>query len=333
MRRWRWVVRGLLLALVGIALAALVFMVILNDRLPARTPITPTFGAISGDNPLVETREILFMSNRDGDWDIYTMALADGSVTNLTNNDADDGFASYSVDGGAITFLSNRDGELNPFMMDADGSSVRPVANDLPTILSVLSSGRLNWDDADRWDAPGLFVSLRDLNLEVYLSDADGEHNLSQNGAVDWYPAWSADGSMIAFASDRDGNQEIYVMDADGGNPRRITDSAGDDLYPMWWGSALYFMSDRDIPFAHGQIGLYRIDLTADDPQIQHVGADTTVSWLDPQIWRANGTQMYAANGDGDWDIYLADGVGRHVVNLTDNDADDLFAVWRPNNG
>lgn len=327
MLRRRWIAVVLALALV-IILAVVLFRFVICDCEP--TPITPTFGPISGDNPLVETREILFMSNRDGDWDIYVLALADGSITNLTDNNADDGFASYSADGGAITFLSNRDGALDPFMMDADGGNVHPVANDLPTIISVLSSGRLNWDDADRWENQTAFVSLRDLNLEVYLRDAEGERNLSQNGAVDWYPAWSADGSKIAFASDRDGNQEIYVMDADGGNPRRLTDAPGDDLYPMWWGSTLYFMSDRDIPFAGGQIGLYALNLDNADPQVERVSADMTIAFLDPQIWLPDGTQLYADNSDGDWDIYTADGVGRHKVNLTENDADDLFAVWRP---
>ena len=328
MLRRRWLVRGLLVALIVIALIPLLWAVITCACEPAA--ITPTFGPIAGDNPLVETREILFMSNRDGDWDIYAMALADGSVKNLTANDADDGFASYSADGGAITFLSNRSGVLDPFMMDADGGNLHPVANDLPTIISVLSSGRLNWDYTDRWEARSAFVSLRDLNLEVYVRDADGERNLSQNGAVDWYPAWSADGGRIAFASDRDGNQEIYVMDADGGNPRRLTDSPGDDLYPMWWGSTLYFMSDRDIPFAHGQIGLYALNPDDANPQARRVGADSTVAFLDPQIWLADGLQLFADNSDGDWDIYVADGVGRHKVNLTDSSADDLFAVWRP---
>jgi Tol biopolymer transport system component len=147
---------------------------------------------------------------------------------------------------------------------------------------------------------------------------------------VDWFPAWSTAGDQIAFASDRDGNQEIYVMDAEGGNARRLTDAPGDDSYPMWWGSTVYFMSDRDTPFEHGQIGLYAINPDDADPQARRVGADTAVPFLDAQIWQPNATQIYADNRDGDWDIYLADGVGRHKVNLTDNDADDLFAVWRP---
>ena len=120
---------GVLLILIAIVLG-LVQVVMLGA---AQQPITPTFGAISSaNNPLVEKRQILFMSNRDGDWDLYQMSLSDHSLINLTNNTADDGFPSYSADGGAITFLSNRDGILNPYMMNADGSDQKPVANDLP---------------------------------------------------------------------------------------------------------------------------------------------------------------------------------------------------------
>ena len=35
----------------------------------------------------------------------------------------------------------------------------------------------------------------------------------------DFEPAWSPDGTKIAFASNRDGNHEIYVMNADGTEP------------------------------------------------------------------------------------------------------------------
>lgn len=48
-------------------------------------------------------------------------------------------------------------------------------------------------------------------------------------------PAWSPDGSKIAFVSDRDGNYEIYVMDANGSNQERLTHSElRDDREPDW---------------------------------------------------------------------------------------------------
>lgn len=298
--------------------------------IPPPAPLTPTFGPITGDNPLVETREMLFTSNRDGDWDVYVMSLRDLSVTNLTNNDDDDGFGSYAADGGAITFLSNRSGVLDAYMMNADGSDQRVVANDLPTIFSVVSSGRLDWGmsylDADHMG----FVSLRDLNLEIYAKDTDGDHNLTKHGAIDWFPAWSPNADRVAFASDRDGNQEIYVMDADGSAPRRLTDAPGDDLYPMWWGSVVYFFSDRDVPFANGEIALYSLDLDAANPQVQRVADNPNVTSLGAQYGQANNGQLYMMNTEGDWDIYYADSVGRNVIPLTEGDRDDLFPVWRP---
>ncbi|MFQ5874860.1 MAG: TolB family protein, partial [Dehalococcoidia bacterium] len=47
-------------------------------------------------------------------------------------------------------------------------------------------------------------------------------------------PAWSPDGTKIAFTSDRDGNWEIYVMDADGSNPRNLTNLPIGEYEPAW---------------------------------------------------------------------------------------------------
>ena len=38
----------------------------------------------------------------------------------------------------------------------------------------------------------------------------------------------------IAFVSTRDGNREIYVMDADGKNLKNLTNSPGNDIFPVW---------------------------------------------------------------------------------------------------
>jgi dipeptidyl aminopeptidase/acylaminoacyl peptidase len=49
-------------------------------------------------------------------------------------------------------------------------------------------------------------------------------------------PAFSPDGSRIAFASNRDGNFEIYVMDADGTNLVRVTTDPQADARPAYCG-------------------------------------------------------------------------------------------------
>ncbi len=291
----------------------------------AAPPPTPTLAA-AGATAEMDTRSILFMSNRSGNWQIYTMKLADHSVINISNSKADDGFASYSADGGAITLLSNRDGTLNPYMMNADGSDQHAVANDLRTIMAVVTSGRLNWGYTYSADRQTAFVSLRDLNLEVYTKDAKGEHNLTKNGAVDWFPAWSPDGKQIAFGSDRDGNQEIYIMNADGSSPRRLTNAPGDDLYPMWWNDKIVFMSDRGGLFDKGKIGLYMLNPSDANPQAQPVSADIKIDKLGEQF--SGGSALYTSNRTGHWNVYLAD--GQAETDLTAGNGDNLFPIWHP---
>jgi hypothetical protein len=82
-----------------------------------------------------------------------------------------------------------------------------------------------------------VFVSNRDGNAEIYVMDADGsdQTRLTNNFEQmdDNHPAWSADGSKIAFVSNRDGYQpEIYVMNADGSNQTRLTNNQAGDYYP-----------------------------------------------------------------------------------------------------
>lgn len=73
-------------------------------------------------------------------------------------------------------------------------------------------------------------------NWEIYVMDADGtnQRRLTDHPAEDWRPAWSPDGTKIAFRAFRDGSWEIYVMDADGTNQRNLTDYPAWDGMPAW---------------------------------------------------------------------------------------------------
>lgn len=61
-----------------------------------------------------------------------------------------------------------------------------------------------------------------------YVDDGFGQPGSDAN------PAWSPDGSKIAFSSNRDGNFEIYVMGADGTGVTRLTNRAATDILPAW---------------------------------------------------------------------------------------------------
>ena len=64
------------------------------------------------------------------------------------------------------------------------------------------------------------------------------QRNLTNDPDFDLSPAWSPDGTRIAFTSDRGpgvmGDNEVYVMNADGTDPRNLTNSPREDGFPAW---------------------------------------------------------------------------------------------------
>ena len=60
-------------------------------------------------------------------------------------------------------------------------------------------------------------------------------------------PAWSPDGTQIAFSSRRGGTFDIFVMSADGTGSQRLTTTREDDSHPTW------SPDGRRIAFARGQ--------------------------------------------------------------------------------
>lgn len=67
-------------------------------------------------------QRIVFVSDRDGNPEIYVMDADGRNQTRLTNNSADDLSPVWSPDNSAIAFVSNRDGNKEIYVMNADGS-------------------------------------------------------------------------------------------------------------------------------------------------------------------------------------------------------------------
>jgi PKD repeat protein len=168
-----------------------------------------------------------FISNRDGNNEVYVIGI-DGSLTNLTNNPADDHSPIWSSDGSRIAFVSNRDnGNNDIFIMNADGSNLINISNNPAN------------DESPTWSSDGsqvAFVSDRDGNREVYivnLPDTSNPTNLTNNPANDNSPDWSANGTQIAFVSDRDNaNNDIFLINSDGSNPVNLTNNPANDNSP-----------------------------------------------------------------------------------------------------
>ncbi len=227
--------------------------------------------------------KIAFMSDRDGDYEVFDMITGGRRrLLQLTNNAARDGFPRWSPDCSQMLFTSDRDGNLELYVMRADGTN--------PT--------RLTWnpetDIGGAWSPDGsriAFASERAGNREIYVMRADGTDvvRLTNNTAFEGRSvAWSPDGSRIAFDAYRNGNYDIYVINADGTNETQLTHDPAEDRYSVWSpdGQRIGFTSDRD-----GDDEIYMMD--ADGTGLVRLTYSVGLDVLDS--WRPSSPDMSSA--------------------------------------
>lgn len=77
-----------------------------------------------------DSKQIVFTSKRDGNWEIYKMSVDGSHQTRLTNTPAIESVPCWSPDGKQIAFLSNRDGAWEIYVMNVDGSDPKKLSND-----------------------------------------------------------------------------------------------------------------------------------------------------------------------------------------------------------
>jgi Tol biopolymer transport system component len=77
---------------------------------------------------------IAFASQRDGDWEIFTMTADGSGQRQLTTNDTDDQDPAWSDDGSHLAFESKRDAPDRPdfadlYVMSSDGNDQVNITN------------------------------------------------------------------------------------------------------------------------------------------------------------------------------------------------------------
>ena len=213
-----------------------------------------------------------------------------------------------AVEAGCMAFIGT---DNNVWVMGADGSDPRS----------------LETGDAccPRWSPDGERIVYRAIsggsNHDIYVMNADGsgKTRLTTDPNWDWAPAWSPDGTQIAFISNREGQGEIYIMTSSGENPVNITRDPSADWDPVWSpdGGKIAFPSNRSGTF---QIWVMNTDGT----ELQQLTSLPGEAWV--PSWSPDGRQMVFHLRHGDQTgIWLINADGSNARQITfDNDQDPL---------
>ncbi len=195
--------------------------------------------------------------------DLYTVGSAGGVARRLTSDPGYEMFPRFSPDGKWLAFTGQYDGNTEVYLMPAEGGVPRRL-----TFTATLERD----DVSDRMGPNNIVMTWRDQKTVVFRSRAaewnpfKGQLMLAsvEGGLPEPLPlprggwcSFSPDGKQLAYnrvfrefrtwKRYRGGQaDEIWIYDFAAKTTEKITSDPAQDVFPMWRGDKIYFVSDRD---------------------------------------------------------------------------------------
>ncbi len=214
-----------------------------------------------------------------------------------------------------IFFMSDRDNDqFDLYIMETDGDNQERLTT------SGVRVGNYSLSP----DGRRIIFNLDEDNM-CTIND-DGTWLISILSGQDAFePAWSPDGTRIAFQLWEEGTAEIYVMDVDGGNLTRLTHNSYYDDYPAWSpdGTQIAFVSGRD-----GNSEIYVMNADGSD---QHRLTNNS-AWDILPAWSPDGSEILfqSDRGRNYWGIFIMNADGTDVRSLTPVQYSSNIPSWSP---
>lgn len=252
-----------------------------------------TSGSSNDTQPIFspDGQKLVFISDRDGQTDIFSMPAHGGKIINLTQTLARQEDAPvFSPDGQTIAYATNAtaNGDWDIYLMNVDGTDKR---------AAIGNAGADETHPYFTQDGKSLiFASNAGGNWDIYSTTIEYAGSLwmwkqlTYDPSADRFPALSPDGKTIVFRSERDGNSNVYLMDASGANQRPFTTD------PAWDGHGAYTPDMSGILFDSDRSGAW-------SSYLANVAGTGTITYEQRSGWQMLHSNM---SQDGQWRIYAA---------------------------
>lgn len=222
-----------------------------------------------------------------------------------------------------IYFVSTRTGNKEIWAMDYDGAGEEQLSK----LRSIALSPRVSPDNSR---VAFSAVSGDSWQILMYSADLGRTVSFPRFSGDNFSPAWSSDGTKLAFSSSRSGDPEIYITDANGAGIKRLTSSKGSDVSPVFNPK-----TNAQIAWVSGRTGLPQIFIMdTDGSNVQQV---TKEGYAVSPAWSPNGLLLafswirhYGPGAPGGQDIYLMNVATREFVQLTHDAGRNDFPSWSP---
>jgi tricorn protease len=209
--------------------------------------------------------------------DLYTVDANGGVARKITSDIGFEMFARFSPNGKNIAFTAQYDGNTEVYLIPSEGG--------IPKRLTYTAT--LNRDDvSDRMGPNNIVMTWKDNETIIYRSrgrefnDWKGQlYSVSIKGGPSTqlplprggFCSFNQDGSQMAYnrifrefrtwKRYRGGQaDDIWIYDFKDKTTKDITNNPAQDVYPMWVGSKIFFVSDRT-----GRFNLYSYDLKSNE--------------------------------------------------------------------
>ena len=263
--------------------------------------------------------------------DIYSVSATGGEARKLTNAPGYEMFARFSPDGTQIAFTGSYDGNTEVYVMPAQGGEPRRL-----TYTATLSRD----DVSDRmgpnnivmgWTPDGKNVIYRSRKQsfnafvgQLFSVPATGGMSVELPLPEGGWCAFSENGALMAynrvFREFRTWKyykggmaDDIWIYDFADKTTKNVTDNPAQDIFPMWFGDEIFFVSDRD---RTANIFVYNI-------KTQQTAKVTNHTEYDVKFPSAGDKAIVYENGG---DIYCFDVKTRNSRKISVNINDDGFS-------